>query len=54
MEQARALQGVHDIADVSQQQMQDGQDAISKMVFIGKDLNEKAIRDSFEACLVST
>lgn len=45
------LQGVHEVADVEDRPMKPGQEAISKLVFIGKDLNEPAIRKSFQAVL---
>ena len=49
---AISVQGVHEVADVTERPMERGQNPISKMVFIGRDLNEVAIRNSFEACLV--
>ena len=43
-------QGVHDVVDVVEKPMRPGDECSSKMVFIGRDLDEHAIRTSFQAC----
>ncbi|KAK9795957.1 hypothetical protein WJX73_005078 [Symbiochloris irregularis] len=45
------LQGVHDVADVDERPLPPGHKAESRLVFIGKNLNEPAIRESFSHCL---
>lgn len=41
------LQGVHDVADVNERPLPPGREPESRLVFIGKNLNEPAIRESF-------
>ncbi len=46
-------QGVHMVFDGSpDRKWKDGEERISKMVFIGRDLDEALIREGFEQCLV--
>ena len=49
------LQGVHMIIEGTHQRpWRDGETRESRLVFIGRKLNEEAIRKSFEACLVKS
>ena len=49
------LQGVHMIIEGTHQRpWRDGEPRESRLVFIGRKLNEEAIRKSFEACLVKS
>ena len=46
-------QGVHMVFEGSPDRLwKDGEERISKMVFIGRDLDEELIREGFEQCLV--
>ena len=46
-------QGVHMVFEGSpDRKWKDGEERISKMVFIGRDLDEALIREGFEQCLV--
>ena len=45
------MQGVHEVNELTQRPMQAGEEPVSRMVFIGKDLLEDEIRKRFLMCL---